>query len=779
MKKIFFISFIFLLILQGCEKEEPKSNTENERNELQNNENINNKKPIANAGEDKSIESEQTIVFDASKSEDKDGNIISYLWSKEGVELSKEKYFTINNLSVGKHRITLTVIDDKGATDKDDIIITIISLKNEDDNKNKAPIADAGENQSIKLGDILKLDATKSMDIDGNIVSYKWSKNGVKLSSWKVYTIKKLSVGVHTFVLEVRDNDGVTTQDKVIVTVTEHKKFNVNFSYEKLGNTCNNDKNCKVTFYKAKMNNNKWERGSAISKSPYIAKEGELIYITFGNYFMIPTLLDYQHNIPKKDIVESSLSLLPSTRGTQQWIVFKVNQNINFNMKITRELSQTINAFCFYNSTISTSNKLRSSIYKLDNDLEKSYLIRKQTRNSISYDTENHKLNENLLLECHDSEELLYRGIVHLSNDEFWNFRSTFNSNRVDYKTSGSYKIDYLSDIYFHGYKYFREKGIDFTMSKRKSNEKIKSIFKDFKAEYIGEALHDYDGTKYKEVDSISEGLDHQLTFIKRRKPYLSTQDILNSISSHLFDEKYIDDYLKVNFFQDEIRVLSQNNLFNGFSGWEKFSTDDNKHSTGTIFIDKNILNITLLSNRKNEDSLSMFKVQQSLNIKRLNKSNLYFKASVMEMDGVEEKSPFGLNDCSGMAGITLAYLNDKDEVIGYTSILDLDENFMLDSNTIIRNEAQTVSNSDFGHIIKTNNLKNFRAIVLKIEDEIKNIPNINSINEINKIKIILFTSDYFTEGDKYYWGQKIVSDCTNAKAFLKVKEVGIYEVKN
>jgi hypothetical protein len=42
------------------------------------------------------------------------------------------------------------------------------------------PVADAGPDQSVKLGTPITLDASKSREIDGgNIVSYRWTVTGV------------------------------------------------------------------------------------------------------------------------------------------------------------------------------------------------------------------------------------------------------------------------------------------------------------------------------------------------------------------------------------------------------------------------------------------------------------------------------------------------------------------------------------------------------------------------------------------------------------------------
>ena len=88
-----------------------------------------NQPPIANAGPDQTVtdndnNGSEIVTLDGSSSLDPDGSIVSYIWSEEGNQIATGVNPVIT-LSVGVHNIDLTVTDDLGATDTDQVIITV------------------------------------------------------------------------------------------------------------------------------------------------------------------------------------------------------------------------------------------------------------------------------------------------------------------------------------------------------------------------------------------------------------------------------------------------------------------------------------------------------------------------------------------------------------------------------------------------------------------------------------------------------------------------------
>jgi len=84
---------------------------------------VENKKPIANAGVDQNISFGKTVILDAIKSSDSDGSITSYSWKLEGKEISQASSVVLENLKEGTYIYTLTVTDDKDAQASDSVEI--------------------------------------------------------------------------------------------------------------------------------------------------------------------------------------------------------------------------------------------------------------------------------------------------------------------------------------------------------------------------------------------------------------------------------------------------------------------------------------------------------------------------------------------------------------------------------------------------------------------------------------------------------------------------------
>jgi hypothetical protein len=189
-----------------------------------------NKPPVANAGSDIIVDlPDPYIMLNGSASSDPDGTIVAYSW----VKVSGPGAITIINsntarpnvvgVQAGEYVFELTVTDDKGATGKDRVKVTVRG------GSNKPPVARAGRDTGIAVpASSAVLDGRESYDPDGVIVSYIWrqisgpSKSVLANMFGSVTVVNKLETGEYEFELTVTDNLGAIGRDTMKVLVVDN-----------------------------------------------------------------------------------------------------------------------------------------------------------------------------------------------------------------------------------------------------------------------------------------------------------------------------------------------------------------------------------------------------------------------------------------------------------------------------------------------------------------------------------------------------------------------------
>jgi gliding motility-associated-like protein len=179
--------------------------------------------PIASAGADKIIKLPFTTAILEGSGTDQDGQITSYLWSQTSgsaatISSSATPTTTISGLSLGDYVFRLTVTDDKGASDFNDVNVRVVSSTN-----NLPPFVDAGSDIKIFLPQNTLIINALASD-DGVITSYLWSKlSGPTVTlinpSEQNLSLSNLVLGDYTFQLTVTDNNQASVFDIVKVSV--------------------------------------------------------------------------------------------------------------------------------------------------------------------------------------------------------------------------------------------------------------------------------------------------------------------------------------------------------------------------------------------------------------------------------------------------------------------------------------------------------------------------------------------------------------------------------
>ena len=174
--------------------------------------------PIAEAGDDQTVILGSEVSFDGSDSYDPDGGNLTYSWDfgtdatpATGTgDMPSCRYSTI-----GAKTVTLIVTDDEGVSRSDTVTITV----------HKAPIAEAGNNQTVSVGETVNFDGSDSYDPDGGELTYSWAfgtdATDAEDVNGSMPSCTYSTIGPKTVTLTVTDDEGVSRSDTVTITVHE------------------------------------------------------------------------------------------------------------------------------------------------------------------------------------------------------------------------------------------------------------------------------------------------------------------------------------------------------------------------------------------------------------------------------------------------------------------------------------------------------------------------------------------------------------------------------
>ncbi len=154
------------------------------------------------------------ITFNADESNGSSDEVLTYEWKLGDEVLSNDKTFSKNDFAVGVFNIVLTVTNSDGEAATDTIEITIENITT----ANIKPIANAGADKSARVNTLVAIKGT-GIDSDGEIVSFKWTKDGTLIGTEAILKYIPRTVGTHTIELVVTDDKGAESEPSVATIV--------------------------------------------------------------------------------------------------------------------------------------------------------------------------------------------------------------------------------------------------------------------------------------------------------------------------------------------------------------------------------------------------------------------------------------------------------------------------------------------------------------------------------------------------------------------------------
>lgn len=184
-----------------------------------------NKAPLVMAGKDRTLKLPENSLRLEGSASDEDGHIVSYKWVKvKGPSATMEgrdsQNLQLKDLKEGNYTFSLTAKDNGGAEAKDQLTVIVKPAPKE----NKAPVAKAGSDHTVKLPLEELVLSGSGKDKDGELVAFSWKKTGgpsvnMKDASTANLRLSQLKEGTYKFLFTVEDNDGATDSDEVKVKV--------------------------------------------------------------------------------------------------------------------------------------------------------------------------------------------------------------------------------------------------------------------------------------------------------------------------------------------------------------------------------------------------------------------------------------------------------------------------------------------------------------------------------------------------------------------------------
>ncbi|HAZ09531.1 MAG: hypothetical protein A2047_05210 [Omnitrophica bacterium GWA2_41_15] len=288
-----------------------------------------NTSPVADAGKDaflcKLNPSEPLeVTFDGSSSKDLDGDKLTYSWDFGDGQTAEGKVVEHTYEKGGEYTAKLTVADNTNTKCDKSISTKTVVL-------NRAPVANAGSNMEICTGEAVNFDGSKSMDADGDQLSYNWDFGDGEKGEGKTTSHKYAKGGIYQVKLTVDDDTKTNCSSsfsKVTVSLNSTPKAVIaSKDTASVGQTVNFDSSSSTDLDGDKLGYT-WDFGDGTSGSGNLIKHS----YSKGGLYKATLVVDDNKKTECSSAVESHYIKVntPPTAATNPNLIACVNDEIEF-----------------------------------------------------------------------------------------------------------------------------------------------------------------------------------------------------------------------------------------------------------------------------------------------------------------------------------------------------------------------------------------------------------------------------------------------------------------
>jgi len=303
----------------------------------------------------------------------------------------------------------------------------------------------------------------------------------------------------------------------------------------------------KPTIYYKKNTNDTYILKSNFINARATLPKGGMVRIVFdtkneNNYY---ALIEFKHNIQDEDILNNSIKGFQrfENENKEMSIEFMLNNDIEIKtFSLRRSLGLT--TLCTNRGKDDVKIFGLNSSFEKENLYENSYehiTVLGNNRYNAYFDLR--KIKEKyVLVECYEYSTVKYRAIFNLDEYEFWNY-TVFNTLKRDGTLISLHKfrISYLTDLYFRGYKIFLDQGLSHKEAQEKAIMKVKNIFPKYPFKDIGS------NASNKITKDYMDSIDKKFENIETTYDY-TTEYILEELEKYLFLNNCNNENIKSSF---------------------------------------------------------------------------------------------------------------------------------------------------------------------------------------------------------------------------------------